>query len=123
MMWENKRSNMTPEELYQKHLKYQKKMDNELSRVQCDAKNKGYIYARCIDWEFSKLWFQLETLSGAMIYRHYFACKTLADLKAAITWVVNDTLFFETTAFVKGGAYVTFRSQRDIDLYFDGYYS
>lgn len=103
--------------------KHQEEMQEELIRVQCEGEDKGYICAGRLDFEFSNYWFRIETESYSQIHGHVFACKTLKDLKEAIAWIVNDTKFYEVTAFVKDSAYVTFRSQQDIDMCFDSYYT
>lgn len=104
--------------------KYQAEMQKELLRVQCEADDKGYVYSGSLDFGYSKCWFKLETLNSDLckISRHLFACKNIEDLKKAIGWILNDTKFYEVTAFVEGCSYVTFRSQKDIDMFFDTYY-
>ena len=97
-------------------------MKQELLRVQRDGEDRGYIYAGEISFDYSKYWFKVKTQDYCRIYSHVFACENIKELKKAICWIVNETKFCEVTAFVKGRSYVTFRSQKDIDLYFEEYY-
>lgn len=103
---------------------HEKEMSEELLKVQCEAEDKGYIYAGNVDFTYSKYWFNLTTVAsdGCRIISHFFACETVDDLKKAIIWIVNDTKFYEVTAFVEKCAYVTFRHQSDIDMFFETYY-
>ncbi|MCD8013282.1 MAG: hypothetical protein LUG99_08920 [Lachnospiraceae bacterium] len=114
---------MTNQEFYEMREKREKELQEELLRVQCDGEDKGYIYAGRLDFDYSEFWFQVETYTAAgRIYPHYFACKTLGDLKDAIRWILAGTTFGEVTAFVKGGSYATFRSLDALDREFRYYY-
>ncbi|MCC8065926.1 MAG: hypothetical protein LIO94_02310 [Clostridiales bacterium] len=113
---------MTNEQFWKEREQYQKAMNEELIRVQCEGEDRGYICAGRIDYEYSKFWFRVETEDYSQIHGHYFACKTLEDLRAALEWIVNDTKFYDVTAFVKGCSNVTFTSQKSIDMLFDSYY-
>lgn len=115
---------MNAKSFWEEKRKCQAEMQKELLRVQCEAADKGYEYAGNLDFGYSKFWFELETLNSDLcrISRHFFACKNVEDLKKAIGWILNDTKFYEVTAFVEGCAYVTFWSQKDIDMCFDTYY-
>ncbi|MCD8337408.1 MAG: YodL domain-containing protein [Lachnospiraceae bacterium] len=95
----------------------------ELVRVQAQGGEMNFQYADRLDFDRIAYWFKLEIDTAyGRIYQYCFACKSLADLENAITWVVSDTRFYEATAFVKNRPYVTFRSQQDIEWTFDSYY-
>lgn len=114
---------MTNKEFYEVRKNREKELQEELLKVQCDGEDKGYIYAGRLDFNYSEFWFQIETFTAAgRIYPHCFACKTLADLKEAIRWILEGTAFNEATAFVKGGSYVTFRRAATLDREFKYYY-
>ncbi|MCD7955293.1 MAG: hypothetical protein LUG93_05990 [Lachnospiraceae bacterium] len=114
---------MTNKEAYEMREKREKELQEELLRVQCDGEDKGYIYAGRLDFDYSEFWFQIETFTAeGRIYPHYFACKTLADLKEAIRWILKDTAFGEATAYVEGYSYVTFGSLATLDRKFRYYY-
>lgn len=114
---------MMNKKLYEMREKREKELKEDLLRVQCECEDKGYIYAEGVDFDCSEFWFRVEVFTAAgRIYPHCFACKTLADLKAAIRWVLKSTTFSEVTAFVKGGSYVTFRRAETLDREFRYYY-
>lgn len=114
----------TRQEFYEMRAAHNKKMKDELLRVQIEADDRGYEYAGYTDFNYSKFWFGVETMASddCRVLQHNFACKSISDLKEAITWIINETEFYKVTAFVKDSSFVTFCSQNDIDLYFDSYY-
>lgn len=113
---------MTKAEFWEMKDAYEREMDEELLRVRHEAEKKGYVNAERVNFNHSKYWFEVETLNAGRYYSYFFSCKCLAELREAIEWIVNGTKFYEVTAYVEGGSYVTFRSQRDIDQMFDHYY-
>lgn len=112
------------QEFYEKQDQYRKEMQEELLRAQEEMDDMGYTYCGEICFDYSEYWMKIESPPNALgiIKSHYFSCNNKDDLKKAISWVLNETKFYEVTAFVKGGAYVTFRSKEDIDMYYDSYY-
>lgn len=115
---------MTTTEYYEMRAEHNKKMREELLRVQIEADDRGYEYAENINFDYSPYWFKVETMASddCRILSHVFACGSIEELKEAVVWIVKETEFYEVTAFVKDSAFVTFRSQEDIDMYFDSYY-
>lgn len=115
---------MTNVEFWEQRRRYIQEMSEELLRVQMELDDKGIEYCGKLSWEYSKYWMSLKTTAsdGCRILSHYFACKDISQLKETIAWVVNETKFYEATAFVEGHQFVTFRCQKDIDLFWDEYY-
>ena len=115
---------MSNKEFWEAKEKYEKEMREELIRVQCEGEDRGYISAGYIDYGYSDFWFEIETVDNGRIHRHAFACKNLEELKKGIEWIINKTKFNEVTVYTEErDAFVTFRSQRDIDMLFDYYYA
>ena len=105
--------------------RYREEMWKELLKVQEEMDDRGCTYCGEIGFEYSEYWMEIQTPPNAfgVVASHYFSCNNVGDLKEAISWVLNETNFYEAVAFVKGRAYVTFRSQKDVDLYYDSYYA
>lgn len=102
---------------------HRERMSQELLRVQMELDEHGYIYAGILEFAYSEHWIEIETeCADGRVISHYFACDSAEAMKNAICWIINETLFSEVTAFAKNRSYVTFRSQKEIDMDFDLYY-
>ncbi|MCC8106057.1 MAG: DUF3849 domain-containing protein [Clostridiales bacterium] len=113
-----------PGEFYEMRKQYEKELLVELARTQKYGTETGFQMHIRTDFDFSPYWFhiEIEEVVTGLVRPYYFCCESLESLKKAVIWVVNETKFYEVTAFVKDRSNVTFRTQKDIDSDFDEYY-
>ncbi|MCC8051908.1 MAG: DUF3849 domain-containing protein [Clostridiales bacterium] len=113
-----------PGEFYEMRKQYEKELLVELARTQKYGTETGFQMHIRADFDRSPYWFhvEIEEAITGLVRPYYFCCESLESLKKAVIWVVNETKFYEVTAFVKDRSNVTFRTQQDIDLDFDEYY-
>ena len=75
-----------------------------------------------LDWDFSSYYLKLTISEKYEIYEVLFMCDCFYSLVYSLKWILENTENPEVTVYIKGHSYVTFRSIRDMEIYFNHYY-